>query len=97
MLWELLTGPGLAARQVFETTIRILGGLMSAFYHSGGDELFLRKALDFGERWAGGLIGWLLGWLFLHKALDFGERRAGGLTGWLVWYYGVPHSAHCAP
>ena len=36
--------------QTFETTIRILGGLCSAFYHSGGDELFLRKALDFGER-----------------------------------------------
>jgi hypothetical protein len=37
--------------QTFETTIRILGGLVSAFYHSDGDELFLRKALDFGERW----------------------------------------------
>ena len=39
-----------APLQTFETTIRILGGLCSAFYHSGGDELFLRKALDFGER-----------------------------------------------
>jgi hypothetical protein len=34
----------------FETTIRVLGGLASAFYHSGGDELFLKKAVDFGER-----------------------------------------------
>ena len=36
--------------QTFETTIRILGGLISAFYHSDGDELFLRKAIEFGER-----------------------------------------------
>lgn len=36
--------------QVFETTIRILGGLLSAFYHTGGDEMYLRKALEFGER-----------------------------------------------
>ncbi|GAX82024.1 hypothetical protein CEUSTIGMA_g9452.t1 [Chlamydomonas eustigma] len=40
----------LQAVSTFETTIRILGGLLSAFYHSDGDELFLRKALDFGER-----------------------------------------------
>jgi hypothetical protein len=38
------------SRQVFETTIRILGGLVSAFYQSGGDELFLWKAVDFAER-----------------------------------------------
>ena len=36
--------------QTFETTIRILGGLVSAFYHSEGDELFLRKAIEYGER-----------------------------------------------
>ncbi|KAJ9518727.1 hypothetical protein QJQ45_018696 [Haematococcus lacustris] len=35
---------------VFESTIRILGGMLSAFYHSGGDELFLRKAVEFAER-----------------------------------------------
>ncbi|EFJ41245.1 alpha-1,2-mannosidase [Volvox carteri f. nagariensis] len=34
---------------VFETTIRILGGLVAAFYHSGGDELFLLKAVEFAE------------------------------------------------
>ena len=34
----------------FETTIRVLGGLVSAFYHSEGDELFLKKAVDFAER-----------------------------------------------
>eukprot|EP00798_Chlamydomonas_sp_ICE-L_P014757 gene14757-20806_t len=33
----------------FETTIRILGGLSSAYYHSGGDELFLRKAVEFAD------------------------------------------------
>ncbi|GIL55013.1 hypothetical protein Vafri_10677 [Volvox africanus] len=35
---------------VFETTIRILGGLAAAFYHSGGDELYLLKAVEFAER-----------------------------------------------
>uniref|UniRef100_A0A8C0SE76 alpha-1,2-Mannosidase n=1 Tax=Canis lupus familiaris TaxID=9615 RepID=A0A8C0SE76_CANLF len=34
---------------LFESTIRILGGLLSA-YHLSGDELFLRKAEDFGNR-----------------------------------------------
>lgn len=36
--------------QVFETTIRILGGLLAAYAHSGGDEMFLNKALEFGNR-----------------------------------------------
>ncbi|KAG2434808.1 hypothetical protein HXX76_007693 [Chlamydomonas incerta] len=35
---------------VFETTIRILGGLSAAFYHSGGDEAFLIKAVEFADR-----------------------------------------------
>eukprot|EP00198_Chlamydomonas_reinhardtii_P010757 XP_001700094.1 alpha-1,2-mannosidase [Chlamydomonas reinhardtii] len=35
---------------VFETTIRILGGLAAAFYHSGGDEAFLMKAVEFADR-----------------------------------------------
>ncbi|EFB23722.1 hypothetical protein PANDA_020274, partial [Ailuropoda melanoleuca] len=34
---------------LFESTIRVLGGLLSA-YHLSGDELFLRKAEDFGNR-----------------------------------------------
>lgn len=34
---------------LFESTIRILGGLLSA-YHLSGDSLFLRKAEDFGNR-----------------------------------------------
>ncbi|PNH03981.1 Endoplasmic reticulum mannosyl-oligosaccharide 1,2-alpha-mannosidase [Tetrabaena socialis] len=38
---------------VFETTIRILGGLASAYYHSGGDELFLEKAVEFADRLLG--------------------------------------------
>jgi mannosyl-oligosaccharide alpha-1,2-mannosidase len=36
--------------QLFETTIRILGGLTSAYYHSGGDELFRQKAEEFADR-----------------------------------------------
>jgi hypothetical protein len=43
--------------QVFESTIRILGGLLSAFHHSGGDELFLRHAVEFAERWVQPLQG----------------------------------------
>ncbi|XP_048669231.1 endoplasmic reticulum mannosyl-oligosaccharide 1,2-alpha-mannosidase isoform X1 [Marmota marmota marmota] len=34
---------------LFESTIRILGGLLST-YHLSGDRLFLRKAKDFGNR-----------------------------------------------
>lgn len=34
---------------LFETTIRVLGGLLSA-YHLSGDDLFLRKAIDLGDR-----------------------------------------------
>jgi len=34
---------------LFETTIRVLGGLLSA-YHLSKDEVFLRKAVDVGER-----------------------------------------------
>lgn len=35
---------------LFETTIRILGGLMSAFYLSGGDRVYLYKAVELGMR-----------------------------------------------
>lgn len=34
---------------VFETTIRMLGGLLSAYYLSG-DQLYLDKAIDLGDR-----------------------------------------------
>lgn len=34
---------------LFETTIRVLGGLLSA-YHLSQDDLFLRKAIDLGDR-----------------------------------------------
>ena len=37
-------------RQFFEVNIRIMGGLLSAYYLSGGDELFLRKAEELGNR-----------------------------------------------
>lgn len=34
---------------LFETTIRVLGGLLSA-YHLSGDQMFLAKAIDLGDR-----------------------------------------------
>ncbi|KAN0130039.1 Glycoside hydrolase [Lactarius tabidus] len=34
----------------FETTIRVLGGLLSAYHHSGGDELYLTLARDLADR-----------------------------------------------
>lgn len=34
----------------FETTIRILGGLLSAYHLSGGDELYLTRARDLADR-----------------------------------------------
>ena len=33
-----------------QTTIRILGGLLSAYHHSGGDLLFLNRARDLADR-----------------------------------------------
>jgi endoplasmic reticulum Man9GlcNAc2 1,2-alpha-mannosidase len=35
---------------LFETTIRVLGGLLAAYHLSGGDKLFLYKALALGLR-----------------------------------------------
>lgn len=35
---------------LFETTIRVLGGLLSAYHLSGQDPLFREKAVDLGER-----------------------------------------------
>jgi mannosyl-oligosaccharide alpha-1,2-mannosidase len=39
---------------LFETTIRVLGGLLSAF-HLTGDEIFKLKAIDIGDRLMGAL------------------------------------------
>lgn len=39
---------------LFETTIRVLGGLLSA-YHLSGEELFLQKSEDIGKRLMGAL------------------------------------------
>jgi endoplasmic reticulum Man9GlcNAc2 1,2-alpha-mannosidase len=33
-----------------QTTIRVLGGLLSAYHHSGGDSLFLERAQDLADR-----------------------------------------------
>lgn len=38
---------------VFETTIRVLGGLLSAYHLAGNDTLFLSKAIDLGDRLLG--------------------------------------------
>lgn len=35
---------------VFETTIRVLGGLLSAFHLSNNDPMYLEKAVDLGDR-----------------------------------------------
>lgn len=35
---------------VLQTTIRVLGGLLSAYHHSGGDSLFLKHARDLADR-----------------------------------------------
>ncbi|KAG0226974.1 mannosyl-oligosaccharide alpha-1,2-mannosidase [Actinomortierella wolfii] len=35
---------------LFETTIRVLGGLLSAYDQSGGDKVFLDKAVDLADR-----------------------------------------------
>ena len=35
---------------LFETTIRVLGGLLAAFHLSGGDQMFLYKAAGLGLR-----------------------------------------------
>ncbi|KAK3841428.1 MAG: glycoside hydrolase, partial [Linnemannia gamsii] len=38
---------------LFETTIRVLGGLLSAYDQSGNDTVFLRKAIDLADRLMG--------------------------------------------
>ncbi len=37
---------------LFETTIRVLGGLLAAFHLSAGDQALLYKAADLGARLA---------------------------------------------
>lgn len=39
---------------LFETTIRVLGGLLTAYHLSNGDQLYLIKALELGLRLAPG-------------------------------------------
>jgi endoplasmic reticulum Man9GlcNAc2 1,2-alpha-mannosidase len=39
---------------LFETTIRMLGGLLSAHYISGYDDVYLEKAVDLADRLLGG-------------------------------------------
>ena len=39
---------------LFETTIRVLGGLLTAYHLSNGDQLYLIKALQLGLRLAPG-------------------------------------------
>jgi len=39
---------------LFETTIRMLGGLLSAHYLSGYDDVYLEKAVDLADRLLGG-------------------------------------------
>lgn len=36
--------------QFFEVNIRILGGLLSAYYLGGGDPMYLHKAQDLADR-----------------------------------------------
>lgn len=52
--WTLLSPPHTHTQicnpQLFEVNIRILGGLLSAYYLSGGDDAFLHKAEQLGER-----------------------------------------------
>jgi hypothetical protein len=44
--------------QVFETNIRIVGGLLSAFYLTGGnDTALVRLAAETADRWAAGAGG----------------------------------------
>jgi hypothetical protein len=41
--------------QFFEVNIRILGGLLSAYYLTGGDDMFLQKAEMLADRCVVGL------------------------------------------
>jgi hypothetical protein len=39
-----------AKQHTFEITIRVLGGLLAAYHHSGNDKVFLDKAVDLADR-----------------------------------------------
>jgi hypothetical protein len=54
--------------QFFEVNIRILGGLLSAYYLSGGDDMLLQKAEALADRCVPNGFGFgciWLGWLAL--------------------------------
>jgi endoplasmic reticulum Man9GlcNAc2 1,2-alpha-mannosidase len=58
---------------VFETTIRVLGGLLSAYHLSGNDTLFLTKAIDLGDR--------LLGAFSSSSGIPYGYVDLGSKRG----------------
>ncbi len=66
--WCLFRQPQNVSVNLFETTIRVLGGLQSAFLLSGGDRIFLYRALDLGLRLSVRFTleveckGWVLHW-----------------------------------
>lgn len=67
----------------FETTIRVLGGLLSAYHLSGNDPLYLEKAKDLGERMLGAFdtpSGLALPMVNLHEKKGVGEEY----QKWLV-------------
>jgi hypothetical protein len=83
-----------ASVQFFEVNIRILGGLVSAYYLSDGDELYLHKAEQLADRcvavaccvWcvAGALVGVGVGGRCMCASVQQGRcgaRRAQGSAG----------------
>jgi Glycosyl hydrolase family 47 len=68
------------AVSMFETTIRDLGGLLSA-YDWSGDKVFLDKALDLGERLLHGFDNSASGIPFGQVALNSGDNTNLGWTG----------------
>jgi hypothetical protein len=46
--------------QFFEVNIRILGGLLSAYFLSDGDDMYLHKAQQLGDRWVLGFAAFVL-------------------------------------
>ena len=60
---------------LFETTIRVLGGLLAAFHLSAGDQMFLFKAADLGSR----------------LAAAFGSDTGAPLCLWQTFFLGKRH------
>lgn len=61
----------------FETTIRVLGGLLSAYHLSGRDPLYLEKAVELGDRMLGAFetpSGLPLPMVNLHTKEGVGEE-----------------------